>query len=66
MKVAPRGATLITWPADLKTANISAHTSQQPKLVRSVEQTKIDRPSQVRYILKSFTLIFHYIMTQKR
>ena len=38
-KVAPSGAILITWPADLTTANRSEHNSKQNKLVRSVEQT---------------------------
>ena len=40
--MAPHGATLITWPADLTTANRNAHITKQNKLVRPVEQTNIN------------------------
>ena len=38
------GSTLITWPADLTTANRSAYNCKQNKLVRSVEQTRFVSP----------------------
>jgi hypothetical protein len=46
--MAPHGVTLITWLADLTTANIRAHNSRQNKRVRSVEQTTLVRPKQQR------------------
>ena len=47
--VVPRGVSLITWPAELTTANISAHNSKQNKLVRSVEQTNLIYQLETKY-----------------
>ena len=45
----PQGCHPITWPADLTTANRSAHNSKQNKLVRSVEQTRQNSVSNTDY-----------------
>ena len=50
--VEPHGSTLITWPADLTTANRSAHNSKQNKLVRSVEQTTQTSAATMYYVAR--------------
>ena len=56
--VAPHGATLITWPADLTTANISEHNIKQNKLVRSVEQTNKYSLHLLLFVVKTLCFVF--------
>jgi hypothetical protein len=65
--VAPHGSTINTWPADLTTANRSAHNIKQNKLVRSVEQTNISSMSST-VVLKDAPILIvseHEIYHQK-
>ena len=54
--VEPHGSTLITWPADLTTANRSEHNSKQNKLVRSVEQTSMGGVQNVLLCSREWTV----------